>query len=419
MVTTAGAETLPFLAAFVVLPASLTFFVAYGRMVEHLPHNLVFYASIAPLVAFYVFFATLLYPASAWLHPHGMYEHLAPSVPIGLHAVFSPCSPLQVVENWTFSLFFCISELWGSVVISVLFWSLANEVCSVDDAKTIYPLMGIAANIALVVAGNYMKWVNKAFTRGNTLLSLRTLVGTVTMLTVLMMAAKAFKKKSKGSFADSLAVLKSSPKIMNLALLVMSYGVSHRLFEFAWKGQLRVLYPSAQAYQASHLQCCGVLADVSIATGWMTIGLMLTGRFVFQYLGWGFAAAATPAVMLLSGAAFFGFSLASQFPSWKLSLGGMNLAAAGATAGAVTQVFARSAKFSLFDPAKEMVYIEMNKEEKSKGKAAVDLVGSQIGKSGASWITQALLLCLGSITRSLPIITATFLGVIGCWLAAV
>jgi ATP:ADP antiporter, AAA family len=51
-------------------------------------------------------------------------------------------------------------------------------------------------------------------------------------------------------------------------------------------------------------------------------------------------------------------------------------------------VFARSSKFSLFDPAKEMVFIEMSKEEKSKGKAAVDLVGSQIGKSGASWITQ-------------------------------
>jgi ATP/ADP translocase len=31
-------------------------------------------------------------------------------------------------------------------------------------------------------------------------------------------------------------------------------------------------------------------------------------------------------------------------------------------------VLARSAKFSLFDPAKEMVYIEMTKEEKNQGK---------------------------------------------------
>ena len=62
-------------------------------------------------------------------------------------------------------------------------------------------------------------------------------------------AAKRKKAKKKGSMADSLAVLRSSPKILSLALLVMSYGVSHRLFEFAWKGQLGVLYPSAQQYQ--------------------------------------------------------------------------------------------------------------------------------------------------------------------------
>lgn len=67
----------------------------------------------------------------------------------------------QVVEHWTFSIFFCMAELWGSVVISVLFWTLANELCSVTDAKTIYPLMGISANMALVVAGNYVKWINR------------------------------------------------------------------------------------------------------------------------------------------------------------------------------------------------------------------------------------------------------------------
>ena len=81
----------------------------------------------------------------------------------------------QVVEHWTFSLFFCIAELWGSVVISVLFWTLANDVCTVADAKTIYPLMGIAANIALVVAGNYMKWVNRGVAGGSLAVSLQVL----------------------------------------------------------------------------------------------------------------------------------------------------------------------------------------------------------------------------------------------------
>lgn len=42
------------------------------------------------------------------------------------------------------------------------------------------------------------------------------------------------------------------------------------------------------------------------------------------------------------------------------------------------QVFARASKYSLFDPAKEMVYIEMDSDEKKQGKAAVDLVGSQV-----------------------------------------
>lgn len=119
----------------------------------------------------------------------------------------------------------------------------------------------IGANIALVAAGCYIRLVNHAlstsFAGDTQLLSLRVLIGTVMVMTVAMFGSKAFidakilqpiktaaaaaaagassgggkapkKKKSKGTFAEGLAVLKNSPKIRNLALLVMSYGVGHR-----------------------------------------------------------------------------------------------------------------------------------------------------------------------------------------------
>jgi len=159
---------------------------------------------------------------------------------------------------------------------------------------------------------------------------------------------------------------------------------------------------------------------------------MLAGRFVFQFLGWRVAAAATPAVMLAAGGAFFGLSLAgagvlgpvaadAASSAVAAATGGRiaSAAAAGVAAGAVTQVFARASKFSLFDPAKEMVYIEMDPDEKAAGKAAVDLVGSQVGKSGASWVTQALLLAFGSLQAGMGVIAGVYGVVIVAWLRAV
>ena len=43
----------------------------------------------------------------------------------------------------------------------------------------------------------------------------------------------------------------------------------------------------------------------------------------------------------------------------------------------------------------------------------------QVGKSGGAWITQALLLGMGSLTAALPIISASFVAVVGGWIAAV
>ena len=44
-------------------------------------------------------------------------------------------APLAIVRNWSFAVFYVMAEMWGSVVASLLFWSFANEVTTVEEAK--------------------------------------------------------------------------------------------------------------------------------------------------------------------------------------------------------------------------------------------------------------------------------------------
>jgi AAA family ATP:ADP antiporter len=62
-----------------------------------------------------------------------------------------------MIQNWTFTIFFCMAELWGDVCLSLLFWGLANDTTSIADAPTLYPLFGLGANMAQAMAGIVLK----------------------------------------------------------------------------------------------------------------------------------------------------------------------------------------------------------------------------------------------------------------------
>ena len=52
-----------------------------------------------------------------------------------------------------FTLFYVAAEMWGDVVLSLLFWGLANETTSIREAPLLYPLFGIGANIGQTASG--------------------------------------------------------------------------------------------------------------------------------------------------------------------------------------------------------------------------------------------------------------------------
>jgi AAA family ATP:ADP antiporter len=65
-----------------------------------------------------------------------------------------------------------------------------------------------------------------------------------------------------------------------------------------------------------------------------------------------------------------------------------------------------------------MAFIPLSPEEKTKGKAAIDVIGNPLGKSGGSLIQQVLLLSLGSLAAATPYLGGILAVVVVLWLRA-
>ena len=106
------------------------------------------------------------------------------------------------------------------------------------------------------------------------------------------------------------------------------------------------------------------MGDFSTCTGIATFTMMLLSQYVFDKYGWGVAAKITPTVLLVTGVAFFSLILfGGPFAPLVAKLGMTPLLAA-VYVGALQNIFSKSAKYSLFDPCKEMAYIPLDEDTK-------------------------------------------------------
>lgn len=427
-----GAEAIPFIKVWLVVPAAVLFMLVYAKLSNILSKQSLFYATILPFLVFFGLFATVLYPAKDYLHPTTAADQLQAFLPQGLGGA------VAIFRNWTYALFYVLAELWGSVMLSLVFWGFANDITRVTEAKRFYALFGIGANLALLVSGPAIVYVSnirrflppEVDAWGVSLNYLMTMVviagilvmGTYWWITKNVLTDSRFyeatevkgpkKEKPKMSIVESFKYLAKSKYIGCLAILVIAYGIAINLVEVTWKNQLKLQYPNANDYST-------FMGYFSFTTGLITVLMMLfVGGNVIRRFGWTSAALITPVVLLITGVLFFIFVLFRDNLAGLFTAIGTSPLMLAVLFGAAQNIMSKSSKYSLFDPTKEMAYIPLDQESKVKGKAAIDVVGARLGKSGGSFVQQGLLVVFGSIGAITPYIGGILLLIIAAWIVA-
>lgn len=420
VVTQCGAEAIAFLKIYGVLPAATAFIALYSKLSNNLDKKTLFYVTCIPFFAFFALFDAFIYPNAARLHPslESVQAALGGASSGGL-AVLA-----KIIAHWTSGLFYVVAEIYSSVSVGLLFWQFANDVVSVDQAKRFYPLFAQMSGLAPVVAGQFVvRYASKASDFGD---SLHRLTAAVTLAGILICVFYHFSsafvqrtestglsgkpamdgkkaKKPKMSMMESAKFLASSQYLRLIATLVLGYGLSINFTEIMWKSLVKRQYPNPLDYQR-------FMGNFSSAVGLSTCIVIFFGVHAIRLLGWKFGALATPCTMAVLAVPFFACIVMGLDSPYRLR--------AAVVLGTIQSLLSKAAKYALFDPTTQMAYIPLDDESKVKGKAAIDVLGSRIGKSGASFFQQGLVFAFGSIVDAAPVVGLVYYLVLLAWIGA-
>lgn len=430
----AGIEAIPYLKSIFVMSGAILFVVIYTKLANLFSSEKVFYLLGSFFLLFFGCFTFFMYPHVDVLHP-------SLETVQSLQLEFPRLKFLISVWGvWTYSLFYVFAELWGSVMVSLLFWQFANEIVRSKEAGRFYPLFVLVGNIGLIFSGKAVEMLSDIRKQlppevdawGISLQYLGTcivLAGILMMATYYWMHRKVLtdkrfydpsekkqkKKKAKLSVVESFKYIGSNPYVGLIALLVLSYGASINLVEFIWKKQIATHFAGdPNGYNA-------FMGSFSMWTGISTITIIFLTKGIINRLGWFVGAIITPSVLLIGGISFLSFVLFREELNPLIMSTGFSATYAAVILGMIQNISTKGAKYALFDPTKEMSYIPLDQELKVKGKAAVDVVGARLGKASGGWLIMTLFFIVSAQDAMdvAPFLSFLVIGIVLLWFYAV
>lgn len=410
IVPSIGAEVISVLKFWFVLPFSILFTIIYVKLSNTFKAETLFYIIVSSFLAVIIIFTYVIYPNQAFFHPtDDSVSLLIKSFP-NLKWVF------KILGKWSYAIMYLFCELWSVVVINLMFWQFANQIFDTEKAKRFYPVLGMVGNLGLVLAGNVLV---TCFSLSEDSCGLDLQVQSEIMLKPIILAVvfsgttamiifkvinslilkdKTIRQKlyrvtentkTKLSVIDSFKLIFQSKYIGHIVLLIVCYGLLINVLEGPWKAKIRELYPNTIEYAK-------FMGQFNIWMGISCVTFMFIGSNVLRRMSWLTSALFTPVMLSITGIIFFIFVI--MIDKSKLLEYGFNPLYAAVFVGAIQNILSKSTKYSLFDSTKEMAYIPLSLELRTKGKAAVEIVGIKLGKASGAFLQSTVFLLIPSAT---------------------
>ncbi len=431
VVTHIGAEAISFLKTYAVMPSAIIMMVFYAKLCNAMSQQKVFYTITSFFVTYFTLFAFVLYPNPEIFHlSTDIIENLINQYP-NLQWF------IKIAGNWSYALFYVMSEMWGAMMLSLLFWQFANQITKTSEAKRFYSMFGLIGNVSLpLVAITFFYLLSDdvqivadevklipvlcvVIINGLLILFLynwinRNVLTDPNLYDVSSSGPKK-KKKTKLNLTESFKMIFTSKYLGLVVMLVICYGISINLVEGVWKSKIKELYPTVEAYTS-------YMGNFQAYQGAAAIFFMLIGSNILRKVSWSTAATFTPVMILCTGLAFFSFIVFDDSMGLQVAafLGTGPLAMV-VMIGTIQNVLSKATKYSLFDSTKEMSYIPLDDELKTKGKAAVDVIGGRFGKGGGAIIQSTFFLMFPTYTfvEATPFFASIFFVIVVLWIFAV
>ncbi len=388
-----------------VLPVAVIFMLIYTKVVNLASRTTLYHIFIWSFIGFFIVFDVLLHPNLS---------HLLINMEPAIQKMPYMKYMLQMIGGWPIVMFYILSELWGSMMMALMFWQLANQTTSIAESKRFYPLFLLIGQIGLLISGFFSKYaicpgkhsdpkmmshVWQAFLNKMTftlvisgiglslcLVILGKLIGKETINDIIV-CGKTVKKKVRLGFGASLKYIFSSKYIGLITLLVLCYGTSINLVEGIWKASVNM------QFSGDKVSMQNFFGNIQIWTAVVGIIAMYTGSHLLSLIRWGTGALFTPIMVVITGTLFYTFIIYREneiIAPLILALGTTPLYLA-VISGGIQNVLSKGIKYAFFDPTKDMSYIPLDEELRTKGKAAVEVIGGRLGKSSGAFIQWTML----------------------------